>query len=710
MDSILHILIINYNSTDYTINCIDSIKKAKSPHDINVIVVDNCSEDNPTRLFDIHPDIQLINNKENVGYAKAVNQALKTVEGEFVVILNPDTVIFDGFFSLVLDFIERNTEVAIVGPKIIENSGTVQGSARRFPTFATSIFGRRSPFTRLFPNNPFTKREFVSFNCEGNKPLEVDWVSGACMVARRSALESVGGFDERFFLYWEDTDLCKRLKDSGWKIIYLPCAAVYHHTGMSSEKAPIFAIYQFHKSCYFLFKKHAKWPMKLMNPIALMGLSVRCIFAILFRLCKCAFSTSNAVVGSEMIQDSERNHTGRKLKILRVVSRLNIGGPSIHCSILQQGFNNHLFASKLVTGSLSEHEGDMSYLIKNEQASILKLPELQREIDFFKDIRAFIKLLRVIHKENPDIVHSHMAKAGALLRGAVFLHNLFSRKKIKCVHTFHGHVLEGYFSPIKSKIILFIERMLAKATNAIIAISQTQKWELSDKYRLAEPERIRVINLGFDLSTFASKNGVGDFRAKHGVDDNDLLIGIVGRLAPIKNHRLFLDAAKRIKAGHSNRSIKFIIVGDGELRGQLEAYAEQIDIRGDVIFYGWSKEVKTIYDNLDMLLLTSDNEGTPVSIIEAMASGVPVVTTGVGGIKDLLGVIERSVNGRKNYSVCERGILCPKGDAEAVAAGVGYLLENDNRQRIDKARDFVLANYTDKHLVDRVKRLYESLI
>ena len=407
-------------------------------------------------------------------------------------------------------------------------------------------------------------------------------------------------------------------------------------------------------------------------------------------------------------KESKVNQRLKKIKVLRIVSRLNTGGPSIHCSILTNALNNERFSSKLVQGTISKHEGDMSYLMKNE-GIVYKVPELQREINLSKDIIAFFKIAHILIKEKPDVVHTHLAKAGAVSRFAVFILNLIFNKKIKTVHTFHGHVLEGYFSPIKSNLILFIERNLAKCTSAIIAISQTQKNELSKKYRIADNEKIHLINLGLNLKHFVEPNKNEAFKASLKISNDTILIGIIGRLTPIKNHTLFLDTAKIIRDTLCNKSFKFLIVGDGELRQNLEQYATRIGILSSVIFYGWERDIRKVYSGLDILLLTSNNEGTPVSIIEAMASSVPVITTDVGGVKDLLGKINV-----KNYDgackICERGILCPKQNSIEIANAVRYLIENENHDRIKNARDFVLVNYSDKLLIKRIEDLYQKLL
>jgi glycosyltransferase involved in cell wall biosynthesis len=571
------------------------------------------------------------------------------------------------------------------------------------------MFGRKSPLTKLFPSNPITKREFFCFNGDKHKPQKVDWVSGACMVIRRDAIMQVGGFDKRFFMYWEDADLCKRFKEIGWEIVYFPETQVYHYIGKSSDTCQLQSIYHFHKSCYLYFKKHSRWPEKLITPVVLSGLGLRCLFVMGLNRIQHSFNRLKS--GALKIHPSRNPDTKspERIKVLRIVSRLNIGGPSIHCTLLTKGLHKNRFRSKLLIGKTSPHEGEMSYMINSDNSFLLQVPELQREINIFKDTTAFLKILKIVFSYRPDIIHSHTSKAGTLARCAAFLFNIFSKKKTLVVHTYHGHVLEGYFSALKSKLFVIIEKMLARITDAIIAISQTQKWELTEKYQLASAGKVHVINLGFDLSRFLDNRGKGKLRSTFDVEDRTLFIGIVGRLAPIKNHRLFLDSAKLIKERNPDKSIRYAIIGDGELKEHLKTHAQTIGIENNVIFYGWEKEIEKIYADLDILVLTSNNEGTPVSIIESMASSVPVVTTGVGGIKDLLGRIETRAQTKDDFSICERGILCSKGNANAIANGIQYLIESDNQNLTNKAREYVFKNYSEKRLIERIENLYLNL-
>lgn len=278
------IIVVNHNSTDCTIKCLKSVYQALNGIAAKIYIVDNASRDRPERIKNIFPDVRLISNLKNVGFSKAMNHAFSISDSPYVIMLNPDTVVTDNFFKETLEFIKTNQNIGILGPKIYNDDGTIQGSARKFPNFWTSIFGRKSPLTKLFPNNPITKNEFICYSCNGENAIDSDWVSGACMVINRKAVEEVKGFDERFFLYWEDTDICRRIKEKGWKIIYYRNACVVHLVGQSSSKKPLFSTLHFHRSCFYLFKKHAKWPLILMTPLVLWGLSIRAIFVVCLHL------------------------------------------------------------------------------------------------------------------------------------------------------------------------------------------------------------------------------------------------------------------------------------------------------------------------------------------------------------------------------------------------------------------------------------------
>lgn len=280
----IDIIFVNYNSSQLTLNAIDSIYAHLSGVSANIIVVDNASSDHPARICKQFPHVQLIINQRNLGYSKAINQAIEYSNGKYLVIMNPDTLVVNGFFTDVLQFMQDNDHVGVVGPKILNKDGSVQGSARRFPSIRTALFGRNSFLTKLFPNNPITQSEFFCFRSNGNGFMNVDWVSGACMVLKREAFESINGFDERFFMYWEDTDLCKRMCQAGYGVVYYPNAQVVHFVGVSSDTRPMRSIFHFHQSSYKFFAKHTTGLGKLLlAPVAVLGLTVRCMLLMISR-------------------------------------------------------------------------------------------------------------------------------------------------------------------------------------------------------------------------------------------------------------------------------------------------------------------------------------------------------------------------------------------------------------------------------------------
>ncbi len=290
----------------------------------------------------------------------------------------------------------------------------------------------------------------------------------------------------------------------------------------------------------------------------------------------------------------------------------------------------------------------------------------------------------------------------------------FETSKIIIIHTFHGNVLSDYFSRGKSFIFIMTERLLAKFTDMIIAISQTQKWELLNKYKIGSSKKISIVKLGFNLEPFQTAyRHKGALRKKIRISDDTLLIGMVGRMAPIKNHRMFFEAGKLLIEKQTNKKITLLLVGDGEERQQLEDYTDSLGIREKVVFYGWEKNIAMIYADIDILALTSLNEGTPVSVIEAMASSVPVITTGVGGVKDLLGSIFPEQPSDRNFRICERGILCPKNDPVTFAHGLNYMVDSNylsEKHRFEKARSYVLKNYSMGRLINDMESLYSKLV
>lgn len=386
--------------------------------------------------------------------------------------------------------------------------------------------------------------------------------------------------------------------------------------------------------------------------------------------------------------------------VVRVITRLNIGGPSIQATRLTTALEPYGFTTRLLHGRLGAGEGDMSYLIA-PGADAAFIPELRRPLSPIADVRAFAKLYGEISRAHPVIVHTHMAKAGLLGRLATAAYNLTrgSAPRARVVHTYHGHVLEGYFSAFMTKVFITLERLLAHASDAIVAISPAIRDELLDRHHIGVAAQYRVVPLGFDLAPFAAIDDRARATARRDLNlpAGAPVVATVGRLTAIKQHRLFLEVIQRVVAAHPKAIA--LIAGDGELRSELEAYAASLGITGNVRFLGWRRDLAAIYGATDVFLLTSRNEGTPVALIEAMASGVPGASTDVGGVKDVI-------------DSPEVGLLAPFGDANALAAHVNALVADPARRSAmgTRARAGVITRYSIDRLVADVAALYRDLL
>ncbi len=716
--NLIDIIIVNYNSTDYLILCLKTIYATLADWSVNIFVQDNSDNDDIFKIEPLFPQVHITKNIRNIGFGAAVNKALKQSHAPYAVLLNPDSYIVDQSFGAMFEYMQAHPNVGVVGPRIYDADGTVQGSARSFPTPLTALFGRNTLVTRLFPNNPITTANLLTKQSDGITPMEVGWVSGACMVVRRKAIEDVGFLDERFFMYWEDADWCRRMWQASWKVVYFPKSSIVHYVGVSSKQLIPRTLIEFHKSSYRLFAKHSKSFHWIVNSLVIASLALRLSIVLIFSIPHIRLKAQSARLARERSAQGKADHLERqaKYRILRLIARLNIGGPAIHVHLLTQGLNPRRFESTLVAGKISPQEGDMSYLFDPTDTNPIFIPDLQREVNLLKDILAFSKILKIIYLNKPDIVHTHTAKAGFSAKLAVFLYNFLFDMRIKTVHTFHGHIFKYYFSESKSLIFIHIERLLAKMTDAIIAISDSQKKELVDDFRIAPASKVKTIPLGFDLQPFLNTGALkGNFRNKFGIADDTLLIGIIGRLVPIKNHRMFLDVARLFS--DLNRTgkkidVKFVIIGDGELKAELQTYCRKLNLSDDVIFCGWMRDIPSVYADLDILAMTSLNEGTPVSIIEAMAASVPVIATEAGGVLDLLGEVDETASSN-GFRVCQRGLLCNKNDAPGFASGLKYMVGMDDDAKngyIEYACQFVTKRYSQQQLLENIESLYLELM
>jgi glycosyltransferase involved in cell wall biosynthesis len=387
------------------------------------------------------------------------------------------------------------------------------------------------------------------------------------------------------------------------------------------------------------------------------------------------------------------NKLDRPIKIINLLSRMNIGGPSVHAALLTKYLNNDKFHSLLISGSLSEGEGDMSYLVDTHHIKHHSIKTLQREISPLDDIQAVRELYRLFRREKPHIVHTNLAKAGMVGRFAAWLAGVPI-----IIHTYHGHVFSGYFSSAKTRLYIYIERLMARLSTRIIVVSPTIKNEICSKYRITSENKTSVIPLGFELEKMEPLDtSRGFFRKKFSIPDSALIIGIVGRITGIKNHHLFIDIAELLVQRHKN--FHFLIVGDGELRENIENKVENLGLRDNVHFAGWITETVKMYADLDVMLQTSKNEGTPVTVIEAMFYKIPVISSNVGGLADL---IEHN----------KTGFLLNSFLPEDYIPVILKLVESaEDRKKIGiAAHHFISRKFTINRLISEMTTLYTDLL
>ena len=389
-------------------------------------------------------------------------------------------------------------------------------------------------------------------------------------------------------------------------------------------------------------------------------------------------------------------------RILRIHNRLITGGPSLNALYLTKYLSSQ-FETMLVVGEKEDHEQNAYFLAEQMGIKPVLIPDMGRSIHPLKDYKAYKNVQKIIKDFKPDIVHTHAAKPGAVGRLAASSLNIPA-----IVHTYHGHVFHSYFGRLKTKLIINTERYLAKKTHALIAISDQQKKELTDDFHIADKAKFKVIPLGFELKKFSENQDEKrkKFRKEFNLEDDEIAIGIIGRLVPIKNHNLFLEGINYL-LNKTSKKIKAFIIGDGETRQALKNKAEQLNIpfsddhnpNASLIFTSWRNDIDVIYAGLDIITLTSLNEGTPVSLIEAQAANKPIVSTRVGGIGDI--VLEN-----------ETALLSDINDITSFRENLLKLVENDELRNgfNKKGADHVQKKFSIERLANDMSDLYYELL
>ncbi|HET7590140.1 MAG TPA: glycosyltransferase [Solirubrobacterales bacterium] len=378
-----------------------------------------------------------------------------------------------------------------------------------------------------------------------------------------------------------------------------------------------------------------------------------------------------------------------RLRVLRVIARMNLGGPAHHVTLLSGRLDPRRYETLLVTGAVGPGEEEHA----TEDLSLLRLDQLGPEIRPVRDLRALVSLVRAIRAYRPAIVHTHTAKAGMLGRLAA----MAVRPRPIVVHTYHGHVLRGYFGPLKSGAFTWLERLLARRSDRLIGVSRATVEELVE-LRVAPRSKFEVVPLGLDLDRFLDLDPEPDPRARRelGVGEEEVLFTFTGRLAQIKRADVMLGALARARA--AGAPVRVAVVGDGVDRARLEARAAELGCAEAVDFLGYRTDLPRVLAAADAALLTSDNEGTPVALIEAAAAARPAVATDVGGVSDIV--------------LAGTGLLAQAGEEDEIAAAMAALAADRDRRRQmgARAREHVRERYAAQRLLGDLDELYSQLL
>ncbi|HET7567380.1 MAG TPA: glycosyltransferase [Gaiellaceae bacterium] len=390
------------------------------------------------------------------------------------------------------------------------------------------------------------------------------------------------------------------------------------------------------------------------------------------------------------------NRDSEPIRVLRVIARLNVGGPALHVAYLSEGLRDRGYETMLVAGTVGEGEGSMEAVARSRGVEPVFVPTLQREVSPVEDVVSARTLRKLIRAFRPHVLHTHTAKAGAVGRLAALIAG--EARPPVVVHTFHGHVLRGYFGGAATEAFRRLERQLARATDALIAVSPEVRNDLV-QLGIAPAAKVAVVRLGLDLDArlHTSPDAGDELRRRLGIPDDHFLVGWLGRMTAIKRVDDLLTAFAAVHGSQGGADL--LLVGDGPLRGELEDHAARLGISDRCHFTGYRDDVAEIYAACDVIALSSANEGTPVTVIEALAAGCPVVSTDVGGVRD---VVRDGID----------GYLAAPGDTPGLAAGLAALAHDPERARAmgATARERVVATYSVPRLVDDVDRLYRSLL
>ncbi len=646
--------------------------------DLKLYLIDNSPTDKiKATLSEFINDnrVEYIFNNKNLGFGAAHNIALKKSFNHslYHLVLNPDVQFEKGVLEDIYQFMEAYKDIGQLLPKVFYNNGHLQKLCHRLPK-PVNLIGRR-----FFEKSKWSKKindEYELKGFEYDKCLNIPNLSGCFMFLRCNVLKRTGIFDERYFMYMEDIDLCRRIHAVA-KTVFFPEVEIIH--GFEKESY----------SNNVVLKHHIKSAIKYFNKWGWVIDKERNRF--------------NERILQQVNENAFVKQGMHKPRLLILTNRLIVGGISNDIIPLAYYLQPD-FDILILYGEKERDEIEARLLLQNYPGlNLKKVKSLQKGFNPLNDIIAYKKIKQEIKNFKADVVHTHGAKSGFI--GRIAAHK---NKVAAIVHTFHGHHFHSYYNKNISSFISKFERRLAHITTLIIAISKWQKKELAEIYKIIPSEKVATIPLGIETTrnTIEAIQQRNAFRKRYYVDDNTIAIGIAGRIVPVKNLKLFVQVAGSLLKSTSKK-ICFFIIGDGVLKKQIQAYCKSLNISytenagdlGNIIFTSWIEDIMPAMHAMDIVMLTSVNEGTPLSLIEAQYCGKPVVATNVGGVRDTL------LDG-------ETGFLVESNDLDAMTEKLKLLIEN-NELRASMGRKavvFAAENFSKQKEVENYKRLYKQLL
>ena len=673
----ISIIIVNYNTGRFLINCLQSIYNHQPMSSFEVIIIDNNSTDNSiASVIADFPQVNLIRNKQNFGFAKANNQGLEIAQGNYYVLLNPDTLVLPGSIDLMIEFMEKDKKIGILGPKLMDQDYKFQDSCKKFPS-RIGEFLQNTFLDKILP--VFLRYKLSDDYLTRDWPLEVNLVTGACLVIKKSVIDDIGSFDTNFFLYYEEVDLCYRAQKSGWKIFFFPEAKVIHYGGKSTEKNLTASLTEaFNSKIYFLKKHYKAEDIASIRKFSLLGAKIRYLIWSIASVT--GFNKNEAI-----------NRINSYKHILKIKK-----DPYIAMDI------SSIFRSRAGVG----------HYTKNLTRELLSYNTNSRELIFIIKERIKINLKR---KRNNIIrfCNAIMHLFWEQLAIPVFLRkngiNLFHSPAFVCplikicptiitIHDMAYLLYPGKFVNAYRRYLKFWVPLCVKVADKVITDSFCSKRDIIRLLKIPE-EKIEVVYLGKDSSfkQITDKALIDEFCIKHGIKKKFILH--VGTLEPRKNITGLIKAYSIFKKENNECDFNLVIAGEkGWMYSSIFALVEKLKLENSVTFIGYIEdgELPILYNAAKVFVYPSLYEGFGLPVLEAMACGIPVITSNTSSLPEIVG---------------DAGIMVDPRDSAALAAAIQkVILDNDLREEMIRKGLKKAENFSWEKTAKETTQIYNKVL